>query len=501
VCARSATSPSTLPTRILQICGPNEVKLYVSREEVANYVCLSHCWGTSSIFKTTLQNVGDLQDRIDWQQLPRNFQEAINFAHRLGYSFIWIDSLCIIQDSDSDWENEGARMGSIYKNADLTLVATRSQDANGGCFATSSPYRSRIWSFTHVDGQPYKVHSRIPLHHWPFLSDVLPLQKRGWALQERLLSTRTVNFTDDELIWECMEALTCECSKIEVGQSNRGRTKAGVQAQLSEHVDLEGINTQWQTIINLYSERSLTYPSDVFPALQGLAKTVPAKMGTYLAGLWENMLAESLSWHSISGGAHPRPDAWRAPTWSWASTTGQIFWRTRKEADTYATILSVTTFPKGNDVTAEIVSGELRLRCRCLKAKIQYGGNVRKLLDFQQCTAWLSVHDDQGRLSIACVQGPSHYLRWDYGVDMTGVHQVADGSEVFLTRIEDGPRDRADTVYLIIRRTTDVNNTYERIGILGVSAWAKSFQPDHRPIHGRLDVAYAASPEMEISII
>lgn len=451
--------------------------------------------------KTTLANVEHLQDHIDWQHLPITFQEAINFAHRLGYSFIWIDSLCIIQDSDSDWQNEGSRMASIYKNADLTLVATRSPDANGGCFTTSFEHRSRIWSFTDVGGQPCQIHSRIPVDHWAFRSSGLPLLKRGWALQERLLSTRTLDFTDHELVWECMETFTCECANIDEGDSYRETKKAVVRARLADHVSPTNINSQWKAIINSYSGKSFTYSKDIFPALQGLAKIVPTKMGTYLAGLWGETLAASLSWHSISSGAHLRPDVWRAPTWSWASTTGQIFWRTNKEADTYATILNATIVPRGNDATAEIVSGELRLEGCCLKAKVQYGEPVRKPLDFQQNTASLSVCDDEGWLSIACVQGPTHYLRWDYGVELTGVHQVADESEVFLTKIEDGPRDRADSVYLIIRRTADIANTYERIGLLGVSARKKSFQPDHRPVIERLDVAYAASPEMEIRIV
>jgi len=388
-------------------------------------------------------------------------------------------------------------MASIYKNADLTLIATRSPDPSGGCFAVSHEHRSSAWNVTDTVRQRHEVHSRVPLNHWPFLSNDLPLLRRGWALQERLLSTRTVDFTSDELVWECLESFTCECSKIQPGEGYFDTTKAIVHATFSDNASLADINSQWQTIVNLYSAKSLTYSCDIFPALQGLAKTVPAKMGPYLAGLWGKTLSESLSWRSVSSEAHPRPQPWRAPTWSWASTTGQIFWWKTDHVVTYATVLGANTTPKGKGVTAEIVSGELRLQGRCLRAKVRYGKAVKKPFDRQESNASVHLHDSRGWMLLACAQGSTHELRWDYGIESPGEYQVADGSDIFLTQIETGLEA---SVFLIIRHSAEAMDMYERIGLLKIWISSRSFVPDDRLIGERAGVAYAACPEMEITI-
>jgi hypothetical protein len=115
--------------------------------------------------------------------------------------------------------------------------------------------------------------------HWE-----LPLSSRAWAFQERLLSPRILHFTENELIWECSEGIECECSGIhdtywDVPNKTTSLSRLWADEPLSK------IDRQWQDIVSLYTAKSLTFSNDIFPALQGLAKMVPPKMGPYVADL------------------------------------------------------------------------------------------------------------------------------------------------------------------------------------------------------------------------
>jgi hypothetical protein len=98
------------------------------------YTCLSHCWGGFQPLTTTRQSLAAHKQGISWNSLPKTFQDAIDFSRRIGIFHIWIDSLCIIQDDEKDWALESSKMATIFSNAFLTIGATASQDARGGCF-------------------------------------------------------------------------------------------------------------------------------------------------------------------------------------------------------------------------------------------------------------------------------------------------------------------------------------------------------------------------------
>lgn len=185
-----------LPTRVLKIDGPQPVRLYVpSPDEVAPYLCLSHCWVTSRMITTTLSKVDEYQAGIVWNNSPKKFQHAIYFTHRLGFRYIWIDSLRIIQDSVSDWRHEAGRMAMIHEGSSLTLCANLSAESSGGCYAIAeSRDLSQSWTWADSASETFEIHTRQPMRHPDLNLDYgrshkqLPLLKRGWTLQERLLS-------------------------------------------------------------------------------------------------------------------------------------------------------------------------------------------------------------------------------------------------------------------------------------------------------------------------
>lgn len=94
------------PTRLIDVGsadGLREPRLYEPKEP-ARYVTLSHCWGGGRVAMTTSANFPERCKAIPLHTLSKVFQEAIKVTREFGVRYIWIDSLCIIQDSSSDWE-------------------------------------------------------------------------------------------------------------------------------------------------------------------------------------------------------------------------------------------------------------------------------------------------------------------------------------------------------------------------------------------------------------
>lgn len=139
--------------------------LVETRGKVAPYVCLSHCWGKHDFTKTMTSTLEGYKLDIPWQELPKTFKDAITFASRLGYVYLWLDSFCIIQDSIQDWRLEGSKMSEIYANARLTIAAAASSSASGGCFSTSFEHRVAKYTYQDANGIDVDIHVQDKIDH------------------------------------------------------------------------------------------------------------------------------------------------------------------------------------------------------------------------------------------------------------------------------------------------------------------------------------------------
>ncbi|KAL1387616.1 heterokaryon incompatibility protein-domain-containing protein, partial [Phyllosticta capitalensis] len=287
------------------------------------YICLSHCWGDPKYhprpLETNYESLKRHREEIPWESLPKTFQDAVSFVRLLGESYIWIDSLCIVQDCSEDWRQEASKMADIYMNSYLTLAATKSNDSTEGLFSMSDdkykPYPYEV----EENGSTYTVHYRKSLSHFfDKLDDRLeptPLLQRAWAYQERLLSPRTLHFGNQELLWECKESTTCQCG-VQFRKWGQTCPKLDVLCRYGFYSRL------WHRVVEDYSVLQLTKESDRLPAIAGIAKRVQSLRGSedYLAGLWRGSLLEDLQWRrysklgDISLG---RRDRSVAPSWSW----------------------------------------------------------------------------------------------------------------------------------------------------------------------------------------
>lgn len=152
------------------------------------YLTLSHAWGEKEFFNMNAHNERACQENID-MDLPdfnKTFKQAIIITNLLGYRYIWIDSLCIIQSGDNgkDWKKECPLMGNIYKNCDLNLAASGFADGAEGMLTEKRKYI--VPPTVTISGRNYLVFYHEVLLK-PSLWDNWALERRGWVLQENML--------------------------------------------------------------------------------------------------------------------------------------------------------------------------------------------------------------------------------------------------------------------------------------------------------------------------
>ncbi|PQE20732.1 heterokaryon incompatibility -domain-containing protein [Rutstroemia sp. NJR-2017a BBW] len=196
-----------LPTRLIYVgdsTKSNHLRLLLTSTKgpEIEYFVLSHCWGKTEFLTLKKENQKDMLQSIDYDSLPSNFKDAIYFTRKMGFKYLWIDSLCIMQDSKEDWARESKAMCDIYAKAFCTLFSSGSVDAYGGCFHERYPFQYAPCELLSSENEILTCQLRAPN---PFLAQVeyAPLNQRAWAFQERILSRRIVHFGTTLLLFEC----------------------------------------------------------------------------------------------------------------------------------------------------------------------------------------------------------------------------------------------------------------------------------------------------------
>ncbi|KAK3684335.1 heterokaryon incompatibility protein-domain-containing protein [Podospora appendiculata] len=382
-----------LPTRVIDIgANSNRIQLKESAEIAVpgRYLCLSHCWGTKDALVTTTANIHKHYDQLSWSALPRTYQDTICMARMLAVPYIWIDSLCIVQDDENDWIRESKTMANVYENAFVTIAATSSRDSDGGLFSEQRLRQELISGQRYgADGTPYLIAAVEEVPH-PKPTDGMqellknwPLLTRGWVLQERLLSPRVIHFAYPEMLWECRELSSCECGRFS------GTLKSEYDAS-SQSESPQLLRRQWWETVQAYSALALSYADDKLPALSGMATRMASKRpgSTYLAGLWSDSLAMDLLWLNADAiGPNrtltSRPDAWRAPTWSWASLDAPVEFpfKDSSAVEMHFKIIGVNCKPATDDETGRVKQGYLKLQGLTARGKLTATGTREHGID------------------------------------------------------------------------------------------------------------------------
>ena len=122
-----------MPSRVIDLGRPTKrgrARLIETRGRHGHYVALSHCWGQGHVLKTLNATYKSFCNKIPPKLLSKTFKDTITLTRRLGPRYVWIDSICIIQDDLEDWRRESGEMRSVYSNAYLVLAADRSRDGS-----------------------------------------------------------------------------------------------------------------------------------------------------------------------------------------------------------------------------------------------------------------------------------------------------------------------------------------------------------------------------------
>ncbi|KAE8448272.1 hypothetical protein EG329_009703 [Mollisiaceae sp. DMI_Dod_QoI] len=335
------------PTRLLELGSPQAGSIRLKNTAEASitspYMTLSHCWGTANFLRLTTETSTELYRGIDATRLARTFQDAAIVAKSLGASYLWIDSLCIFQDSAEDWRKESSIMGDIYAGGQCNIAAIAAEDSN----ATSMPLNegnglnepceiTTMWR--NRQNNRYRICRR-----WPWKEDVdeTPLMNRGWVVQERVLSPRILYLGKRQVFWECQKLQACQVFPrgipdssflrypIKLAIPTRWQQQSSINSSLQDYNCSEGnfpdFHVSWASALTLYSMCRLTRETDKLIALSGIARTCHAALhDRYLAGIWESALPFCLLWARDHNTYCHQPEVYLAPSWSWASVIGPL---------------------------------------------------------------------------------------------------------------------------------------------------------------------------------
>jgi hypothetical protein len=448
-----------LPKRVIEVGHEfDHPRLLATRDHFGTWIALSYCWGGNSPFVLNKNTEKDLIRGVPLSNFPRTLRDAIIITRHLGIKYLWIDALCIQQDSAEDWASEAAKMREVYAGALLTIAAAHSPSTNSGIFSKrkSPDYRVSLeWTseINHTKAA-CKVYLRPGSELWDNTLQLSPLMNRGWTLQEGLLAPRTLSYGPQQMIWECSTYQADESGRITIPtQDYRGKNfmqfmiegGSRTPSKWKKYEKLFSriappLNTmlklktpqdpyeRWYSIVQQFTRRSLTRDTDTLPALAGLASVFQRiTKDVYCAGLWKKDIIRGLLWDRLpiwsSDGAtrwdNTKPSEYLAPSWSWAGVLGRQanlpIWRAKdvlssKSGVSVAEVIEVSTVPKGPDKFGQVKSGKITLKARFYQlARAPVGtAEDEKMENVQEISTFLKyVHRafrDTGRIEYEFLQ-------------------------------------------------------------------------------------------------
>ncbi|KAI1394385.1 heterokaryon incompatibility protein-domain-containing protein [Hypoxylon trugodes] len=318
------------PTRLICILSDSLVQIVETRHmEFLEYVSLSYCWGSNQEIgnkpipetRTVRANIAQRRRPFPITDLRRTIQDVIRFIKGVGIQFVWIDSVCIIQDSAEDWATEASLMAGVYSNAHFTLCSVAVENADTALIRPREAWKHPIEPNCQLAGQHLSAVSP-PLHE---LKRQAPYSARAWILQEEKLSPRILYWTPQRMYWSCATQRSVECAQFQMQrrQPDAFNDYNPTQAFLRASRDGTDLHLHWKDLVEDYTKRLLTKSSDRFPALSGVAAKYQLARSDdeYLAGLWRRTIDEDLAWR-VESPAPPNRLRGRIegiPSWSWAS--------------------------------------------------------------------------------------------------------------------------------------------------------------------------------------
>ncbi|KAK4228679.1 heterokaryon incompatibility protein 6 [Podospora fimiseda] len=388
----NACRPSTqgrLPSRVIDVSGGETLTLCETDGSVSSdlkYAALSYCWGGHQEFQTATESLSNRRGGFSVTDLPQTIQDAVKITQEIGIQYIWVDSLCIIQDDPNDKVKEVAQMADVYKNAYITISAARARKATDGFLRDWSNPETKLWkplvplAFDIPDLSGTTLPSlkdamKLPRPHKGILwiynesSGIAattndPVNERAWCLQEQALSPRLLSYGTWPT-WRCNRLFTSD------GGYSRDRDQdrtASNQIFTNAMINLTGtpdifrtsqLLHTWRDFVENYSRRQMSVKADKLPAIAGIAREMSRVTGLeYAAGLWKENMLQDLMWRTANGKDWLlRSVEWRAPTWSWASVDAPVLYdEITPDATPLATVIECKVTPAAGTMGFEAVT-------------------------------------------------------------------------------------------------------------------------------------------------
>ncbi|KAK0701290.1 heterokaryon incompatibility protein-domain-containing protein [Lasiosphaeris hirsuta] len=327
------TPRNYLPTRLLDVSNPNVLRL-IPGEKIGDkrYIVLSHCWGKLGPeevppYCTTRHNICVREGESGFADadLPLTFLDAVKVARALSIRYLWIDSLCIIQQDPEDWQREAMCMEQVYSSAYLTIAATSATNSESG-FLKRNASSKHVYIQDDLGRRAYICNTVADFDHEV---EKAQLNTRAWVLQERMLSRRTIHFGSHQMYFECGEAVYCE--DLTRMTCLGGEKYFKLDPEFPNRLRSSGFGDTihfLQSFLADYSKRGHTKPTDRAIAVSGLAARISSVLPSAQSyGVFGLFLHRTLLW----GGAGQQrmekieyTSSHKPPSWSWMAYKGGI---------------------------------------------------------------------------------------------------------------------------------------------------------------------------------
>ncbi|PQE22128.1 HET domain-containing protein [Rutstroemia sp. NJR-2017a BBW] len=455
---------STVPTRLLDI-GLAErpfIRLIETSDEHKKYIALSYCWGKIKQPRTLCENIEAFKSNIEESMLPATIRDAIKIARELQVRYLWVDALCIIQDSKEDWMAESLKMADVYGSAYLTIIASRAQGVHEGFLQARDETEVSLGS-ANEDGSQHIVH---------LISDQMAEKKRSHEFE---ITPGPGVFRSGEfrMVWECSQGTFYENGLSYNKTPNFFSDIRNFRKQ--NDINEDG----WLSTVESYTSCQITELTDRLPALSGIAKVYAAylrkadlayleggdesyltkekesKPRRYFAGNWESHMPRSILWRVIDSSASRQLSKYVAPSWSWASAPGPVKFMTSgvlangivcKEPQYYVECV-------GEDTFGQVKSGWLSMNVPLLEGRCVPSQSEEGTYDFTTPKLRTKIERDIKMRGIPC----GVYL--DYHEDVSETLYAA-----FMYYNKVATDEEPTWSGVLLRKLPSGNDEYERVG-------------------------------------
>jgi hypothetical protein len=322
-CSQYSESSPPLPPRVIDVGpadGSEEPFLCTTKDRRGHYLTLSHRWGNYDEIKTKQATLDKRSTCMPIRILPKVFRDAVYITRKLGIRFLWIDSLCIVQDDPSDWKFQASKMADIFRNSLMTIASAAVNTQTHGIFRQRAPQRKRPCAINLRLSHRQKALFQKPGVFFAFADrremaaaerPLGILDTRAWILQEQILSPRTLYFTEDELFWDCVclnasETYPTGIPDLALDRRSSGQTFASFKKAVASHRIRADIPTKeeiykiWRQIVQAYSRRAISVETDRIVAIMGITDLVEKVLNEKcIFGLWGNHFNSEEIWQEL----------------------------------------------------------------------------------------------------------------------------------------------------------------------------------------------------------